>query len=235
MKGRKRSNMKNEPKIIAPHFQANRAELLKKARLEKFPDILIEFDDFINKFASRLNPKAAFVQSKVSHIEKGSFFLSGIRFFSPVLSRFLSKGKTVFPFIATCGDELEDINLTDMDYMAPFWVDSLKETALQIATDSLKEQIRSQHNIEHLSAMSPGSADASVWDIREQKQLFSLFGDTKKLIGVSLTPSYLMVPNKTISGVLFSTTETISDCRFCTRTDCNHRQEECEHTFLVTP
>ena len=221
-------------RTLNPVFSANKKELLKKARLENYPDLLKEFGSFFDKFASLLNPKAVFFPGKVSAVNNGTSTISDVSFYSPILARFLTKGETVFPFIATCGTELENVDLTDMDYMAPFWIDYLKESALQVVVDLLKDKVSTDNNIQHLSSMSPGSADANVWDIREQQQLFSFFGDTKKLLGVTLTPSYLMVPNKTVSGILFPTNETISDCRFCTRAKCDHRKEACEHALLMS-
>jgi hypothetical protein len=226
--------MINTPTVISPSFKVNRKDLLEKVRLDNHPDLLKEFDQFVLKFALQLVPKAVYLPQKVTHVNNGTISLSHVSFNSPVLSQFLSTGQTVFPFISTCGTELENVDYTDLDYLAPYWIDAIKESALQAATDSLKDHVRTQNKYKYLSAMSPGSADANVWDIAEQQQLFSLFGDTQKLLGVSLTPSYLMVPNKTVSGILFQTSEAISDCRFCTRTSCEHRKEACQHSFLVS-
>ncbi|MBC8461851.1 MAG: hypothetical protein H8D67_28105 [Deltaproteobacteria bacterium] len=35
--------------------------------------------------------------------------------------------------------------------------------------------------------------------IEQQKELFSIFGNVEDLIGVKLTDSYLMIPNKSVS------------------------------------
>jgi hypothetical protein len=72
--------------------------------------------------------------------------------------------------------------------------------------------------------MSPGSLED--WPITEQPKLFSLFGDTEKSIGVKLTASLLMIPRKSISGILFPSEEGFVSCRLCPRENCPSRKAE---------
>jgi hypothetical protein len=60
----------------------------------------------------------------------------------------------------------------------------------------------------------------NVWPIRQQRGLFSLFGNVKALIGVELTKSYLIVPNKTVSGVRFPSEVDWRTCQVCQWEDC---------------
>ncbi len=43
-------------------------------------------------------------------------------------------------------------------------------------------------------------------------------------IGVELTPSFLMVPNKSVSGLRFPTEENWASCMLCPRPDCPNRR-----------
>jgi hypothetical protein len=45
-------------------------------------------------------------------------------------------------------------------------------------------------------------------------------------IGVGLTESFLMMPNKTVSGLYFPTEKAIRTCQVCKRQDCPSRQAE---------
>jgi hypothetical protein len=72
------------------------------------------------------------------------------------------------------------------------------------------------------AAMSPGSL--ADWPIREQRPLFSLLGDPEQAIGVKLTDSFLMIPNKTVSGLRFSTEERFESCQLCPREHCPGRR-----------
>ena len=62
-----------------------------------------------------------------------------------------------------------------------------------------------------------------VWPIEQQGELLSLFGDVKKLIGVELTDSFLMIPKKSISGVIFPTEIDFRSCQVCHRENCPSR------------
>jgi hypothetical protein len=72
--------------------------------------------------------------------------------------------------------------------------------------------------------MNPGSGDADVWPIQQQRELFSLLGDVQGELGVSLTESCLMVPNKTVSGLIFPTEIDFESCQVCKRKDCPNRR-----------
>ena len=71
--------------------------------------------------------------------------------------------------------------------------------------------------------MSPGSGDVNVWPIEQQRVLFDLIGDVEQQIGVHLTDTFLMLPNKSISGVRFSTTVDFRTCQLCHRESCPSR------------
>ena len=72
--------------------------------------------------------------------------------------------------------------------------------------------------------MSPGSGDADVWPIEQQRLLFALLEGVTPFIGVILTESCLMIPNKTVSGLLFSTEEDFQTCQVCHREVCPNRR-----------
>ena len=70
--------------------------------------------------------------------------------------------------------------------------------------------------------MNPGSL--ADWPLREQRTLFALLGDVHGAIGVELTPSLLMTPTKSVSGILFPTAETFASCQLCPREECPNRR-----------
>ncbi len=71
--------------------------------------------------------------------------------------------------------------------------------------------------------MHPGSGDADVWPIEQQGELFALLGDIPGRLGVELTETYLMIPNKTVSGIYFPTEADFRSCQVCRRTACPNR------------
>jgi hypothetical protein len=74
--------------------------------------------------------------------------------------------------------------------------------------------------------MAPGSGSADIWPITQQKELFSIFGDVESLIGVRLTDTYMMIPLKSVSGVIFQTETTFETCQLCPKTACIGRRVE---------
>ncbi len=74
--------------------------------------------------------------------------------------------------------------------------------------------------------MAPGSGSADIWPITQQKELFLIFGDVESLIGVRLTDTYLMLPIKSVSGVIFQTETTFETCQLCPREACIGRRTE---------
>ena len=94
--------------------------------------------------------------------------------------------------------------------------------ALEQAAGWLAGRIGERFGLGPLSNMSPGSLED--WPITEQTKLFSIFGDTERLVGVRLSDSLLMVPRKSISGILFPSEEGFVACQLCDRERCPGRK-----------
>ena len=94
--------------------------------------------------------------------------------------------------------------------------------ALRAASAHAREYISSTYRPGDTSSMSPGSL--SDWPITQQRQLFSLLGDVRGAIGVELTDSFLMVPIKSLSAMIFPTEANFESCRLCQREDCPGRR-----------
>ena len=71
------------------------------------------------------------------------------------------------------------------------------------------------------STMNPGSL--IDWSITEQKKLFKLLGNPAKEIGVELTKSSLMLPAKSVSGLVYPTEKDFENCQVCPRLKCPNR------------
>jgi hypothetical protein len=146
------------------------------------------------------------------------------RFVSPVLRANLDQVERVFPYVATCGREMDSIPIADGDVFSQFCWDTIKEMALHVALSHLFDHLKEVHELESLSSMNPGSGDLAVWPIEQQRELFSFFGGVEDLIGVVLTDSCLMIPNKSVSGLFFSSEHGFESCQLCHREDCPRRR-----------
>jgi hypothetical protein len=146
------------------------------------------------------------------------------RFVSRVLRANLDQVGRVFPYIATCGHELDSVSIANNDLLGQFCWDTIKEMVLYVALSHLGDHLKEVYALEPLNSMNPGSGDVAVWPIEQQKELFSFFGDVQKLIGVDLTSSCLMLPNKSVSGIFYSSEHDFQSCQLCHREKCPQRR-----------
>jgi hypothetical protein len=164
--------------------------------------------------------KASFIDKKTAD----SITLEGVSFTSSALRLNLDSIERVFPYIATCGPEVEEITPSSGDLLSSYWLNALKLNLLEISIEYLNAQIKARYKFPNLATMNPGSGDATVWPIEQQIELFSIFGDVEAQIGVRLTPSFMMYPEMSVSGILFPTETSFQSCQLCQRENCSHRR-----------
>lgn len=196
----------------------------KRLHLDRYGGDVDEVRQFFDRAAPAARPKAMYDEAYVNGRDGGQVTIGEVTFESDILARNLADVGKVYPYVATCGVELDGVETTPGDPLEEFWLDTLKEQALREATRELRSHVLEAARAPKMSTMNPGSADAYVWPIQQQRQLFALLGDVEGAIGVRLTPSYLMVPNKSVSGLYFATEVSFINCQMCTREDCPNRR-----------
>ena len=193
-----------------------------------------ELDNKIEEMAAEAlelaSPKGIYALAFIDEKKEEKVTIEGIEFCSRVLRVNLEDIHRVFPFIATCGRELHDWAEKYEDLMEDYVAEKIKEVFLDAARGAIHAHLRDTFNPGEVATMNPGSL--RDWPINEQKKLFDLLGDVQTKIGVELTSSFLMKPNKTTSGILFSTEVDYSNCRLCPRSDCPNRQAEYDEKLL---
>ena len=204
-------------------FEYSLRELLKTLHLEAESEDARDFEKLLSSAVKVAAPKVIYDILYVKAREEDSVDFGKAVFTSSVLSKNLEKVERVFPYIITCGAELGQVKVPVGDFLQEFWLDAIKEAALFSARKYFKDFISRRFGIKKSSNMSPGSGAADIWPIEQQKELFSVFGDVEKLIGVRLTESCLMLPNKTVSGLLYPTEVDFATCRLCPRDVCKNR------------
>ena len=169
------------------------------------------------------SPKAAYAACLVGGRAGDKVQIDDIWFRSRTLAHNLESVERVFPLVATCGHELDQGFPGKGDMLKEFWWDLIKNRLLGAANKYLSDHLHRRFRLGKTATMRPGSGDASVWPIEQQKDLFSLLGNLEKEVGVQLTESFLMVPNKTTSGILFPTETDFRSCEVCHRENCPSR------------
>lgn len=172
-------------------------------------------------------PKAVYDVAYVDNKNGDSLEIGGVKFSGRVLRVNLDKVERVFPYVVTCGRELDGIDIPSTDFIKGYYLDQIKETALILARRYLEDYVKKKYALGQLSRMAPGSGAEMNWPITQQMELFSLFGGRDKveeLIGVRLTDTYLMVPIKSVSGIFFPTEIRFESCQICPREGCIGRR-----------
>ncbi len=167
-------------------------------------------------------PKAMFRMAYIDGRSGDSVTLDGILFKSALLADNFKDIHHVYPFVATCGVELEHWAHRYTEVLQSFWADTIMALALGSAIEAITKHIGERFGAENMSIMNPGSLPE--WPITEQKTLFNLLGDVERLSGVRLNESFLMIPVKTVSGIYFQSEVSFINCQLCAREKCPGRR-----------
>lgn len=200
--------------------------LLQRAHVAAGSDDAATFGRLVEIARKVARPKALVAEAFVEARGDDTVTIHGATFTSRMLRANLDGVERAFPFVATCGHEMDEVRLPADEFMAAFWWDEIKAAALTCATRSLQDFLQRRFLLGKSAAMHPGSGDVDVWAIQQQRELFAIFGDVQALIGVELTPSFLMVPNKSLSGIRFATEADFRSCQVCRRDNCPGRAAE---------
>jgi len=198
-------------------------DVLQAMRARKVtPGLTSVVKDLSDRARDVARPKAMYTVAYVETASDRSVVLDGTEFTSGVLRRLLEGVGRVFPFVATCGTELDGIDVPSTDLMASYCLDSIKMIAVQEARRHLQRHIMETYSSGKLSRIAPGSLED--WPLEEQGPLFGLLGDVEGHIGVRLTDKFLMIPVKSISGIFFPTEMRFESCQLCRRKVCSGRR-----------
>ena len=127
-------------------------------------------------------------------------------------------------FVATVGKGYESWNRAinaESDPVRAFFADSigsvLAEACVAVMLASIEREM-TDRGLFVGNSYSPGYCD---WQLVEQRKLFSFFPD--RFCGVALTESCLMLPLKSVSGIVGigkNVKKRLYSCEVCTKTDC---------------
>ncbi len=220
--------------IHAVPFLLDRAQLLAHLRITNgvggapspyWDDLNV----LVDEAQAIAKPKAVYRVAFVEDRGGAAVVIDGVRLTSRVLRVNLESVHCVFPYVATCGAELDTWAQALDDMLQQYWADVIKEMAMREAVKSLFEHVKERHGLEKTATMSPGSL--ADWPLTEQGPLFTILGNVEASVGVKLTDSLVMIPNKTVSGLLFPSTDGFASCQLCPREDCPGRLAPYDETL----
>lgn len=167
-------------------------------------------------------PRGMYRTAYIESCAGDSIIVEGVTFTSRVLAVNLEQTHRVFPFVATCGREMEAWAAPITDMLERFWAETLMEMAVHAAYQFIHKHVAEKAVFGPIGAMDPGSLQD--WPLEQQRELFTLLGDTRAAIGVELTDSCLMVPVKSVSGIFFPSETHYENCQLCPRETCPGRR-----------
>lgn len=214
--------------ILTPDFIFDRKDFDRRIRIQLYEGMEEEIDDFLVRTLPLIRPKALFREVVIHRNRKDRGFCFQAEdqcFDDPVTEEHLKDLDRIFPYIATCGNELEDLAASSGDMLEVFWMDALKQMSMDRAFSSLMAHIKTVYSLDKIYSLNPGSDTCREgWDLENQKILFALLPGAEENIGVSLTASLLMKPNKTVSGIFFRSDRDYVGCRDCGNINCPNRR-----------
>jgi hypothetical protein len=187
-------------------------------------------DEYIDHANELIDPLYSFIVRDVERVEGDLSFIQGeITFKSNVISRLLQPCSQVVIFILTIGNRLEDMvnhlvneglvfQGTILDAIGSAAVESLANSVLERA-----RELAASHGQCVSRRFSPGYCD---WRIGQQRMVFQAMEDDQA--GVRLNKKCLMIPQKSISGVIglgpCGTVDRYNPCLTCQKPDCIGRR-----------
>ena len=204
-------------------FAPTADDVIRAMKIRKVsPSLSKLVTELVRQSGEVAKPKALCRVSYVDSRNDSAVVIAGRTFTSHVLRQNLDGVERVFPFVATCGTELERLLRDRSDIMAAYCLDTVMMLAVNAARRHVQEFIRRTFSLGQVSRMAPGSLQD--WPLEQQGPLFDLLGDVEGLIGVRLTERYLMTPVKSVSGIFFPAEVRFESCQLCSRTNCPGRR-----------
>jgi hypothetical protein len=211
------------PKILsAIPLSFDLEQLREKARIKEGSEHAGRLKALLDEARAIGKPKAFYRPAFIESSTEEQVAIDGIRFTSRVLRVNLERVHRVFPYVATCGLELEEWSSSFDDILQKYWADTIKEMAVRTALQYLHDHLIEQYRLVRISRMNPGSLPD--WPLPEQRPLFELLGNGPGSIGMHLTDSFLMMPIKSVSGIWFPSEKSFESCRLCPRESCPDRR-----------
>jgi hypothetical protein len=202
--------------------QIDMDKLIEKLHIKQDSAYVTKIQEMAAEAQSLAKPKAAYKEAYIDFKGDNFVIIDGVKFSSRVLRVNMEETFRAFPFVATCGTELEAWSKQFKDLLDSFCADTIKEMFLRSAHHEFEAHLDQQYGLGHAVNMNPGSL--ADWPISEQKPLFELLGNVRDLIGVQLMDSFLLLPIKTVSGIRFPKEGTYENCQLCSREKCPGRK-----------
>ncbi|MEJ2047337.1 MAG: vitamin B12 dependent-methionine synthase activation domain-containing protein, partial [Dehalococcoidia bacterium] len=186
--------------------------------------------DYLENIPELIEPSGSCVNKDLVLVYGSSTVIEGPSVFqSEVVSRLLERCDKVAVFIVTLGSYLEEMVqclAEDKLILQATVLDAIGSAAVEVLVESVRDRIKRSASIERLGVsryFGPGHCD---WDVSQQEVVFQALDGNHT--GVQLADGYLMLPQKSASGIIgigpASEVEAYDPCGTCQKQDCPGRR-----------
>jgi len=216
--------------IISPmiNWTIVKEEILEKEGIGKISDpvqkkVLITCTEECLEVAKKL------VRSKTASVIKSPDILKKL---SPgkKISSYIKGANKICIFVVTIGGLLEEEASQLMqsgDHLRGYLLDRIGSFAVENAAENFEDGLRDKYAPKDRSVSNRFSPGYCEWPTSQQKKLDKILSFKKA--GIKLTSSFMMVPKKSVSGIIgigpakvFSKRK--SQCSICDKKDCSYRR-----------
>jgi hypothetical protein len=144
-----------------------------------------------------------------------------------ILFQQLKKSQKIAIFICTAGNRIHDLSKEFMskdDLLKGYVYDLFGSLVVEAAMDIIQDKLKIKASSSGLKITNRYSPGYCGWNTIEQKKIFSILPEN--FCGVKLTDSFLMLPIKSISGIIGigeSVVYNTYTCNFCDSENCLYR------------
>jgi hypothetical protein len=202
-------------------------------KLSDTDDYLLDLiREFISKCKELVSPRAGYVLEENVRFDVASFktIVSETELNTgKIVTSMLKKSNAIVLFSCTCGDEVEKLSkkfMKEGQGLEGYIVDLIGSELTESIAESLHNYFEDKLvrvGFGVTNRFSPGYCN---WPVSDQQKLFSLLKENN--CGIQLTPSSLMLPIKSVSGMIgigTSVKRIEYKCRICNDEKCIMREK----------
>jgi hypothetical protein len=186
--------------------------------------------EYADNICHLIEPSYSYSIRDVSAVRGSRVFIEGpVTFRSNIIARLLEQCPKVAVFVLTIGGQLGEVvrQLSEDGLMVQAAVlDAIGSDAAETLAHVVQDIVAKEAEAEGLGVsqrFSPGYCD---WRVSQQKVVFRAMGG--KTAGVRLTDGCLMIPQKSISGIIgigpADKVASYNPCLTCDKSDCKGRR-----------
>jgi hypothetical protein len=168
--------------------------------------LLTLIDNLLYESQKNIKPKAAFtiIENPKFDFENKKLFLNEIDFnIGKVVFSFVKKSEHIVVFACTIGDKLEKHSkklMQQNESLEGYIVDIIGSEYAEACASYLHKYIETFFQDKGLNLSNRFSPGYCNWPVSEQQNLFAVLGE--KNCGIAITDSSLMLPVKSVSGII---------------------------------